>query len=138
MSGNRLLPKKGEYRRSLPNSLDRHRIYRDKWKRNTDRISKETLQLWYVKKGKSAQEIGDTLSCSGRKVRYWMEKYKIPRRKYSDALYLKNNPDGDPFRFTPPRNVREAELYGLGLVSTGERGIRRTPILFDWGMLILN
>lgn len=115
MSGNRFWPRKGEHRNVMPNTLDRRRIYRDKWKRNTDRISKETLLLWYVTKGKSAEEIADALRCSGRKVRYWLEKYKIPRRGYREALYLKNNPDGDPFQFTPPQNIKEAELYGFGL-----------------------
>ncbi|MDP3974731.1 MAG: helix-turn-helix domain-containing protein [Candidatus Jorgensenbacteria bacterium] len=115
MSGNRLWPRKGEYRASLPNSLDRRRIYRDKWKRNTERIPRAVLVRWYSERGKSMPEVADILQCSPHKVKYWLEKYEIPRRRYSEALYLKNNPDGDPFRFTPPQNMKEAELFGLGV-----------------------
>ncbi|MDI6734415.1 MAG: hypothetical protein QMD50_02950 [Patescibacteria group bacterium] len=44
-----------------------------------------------------------------------MEKYKIPRRKINEAVYLKYNPDGDPFFFREPKNFNEAKLFGLGL-----------------------
>lgn len=60
-------------------------------------------------------EVAKVLQCSPHKVKYWLEKYKIPRRRYSEALYLKNNPDGDPFRFTAPQNLKEAELFGIGV-----------------------
>lgn len=115
MSGNRLWPRKGEYRGSLPNSLDRRRIYRNKWKRHTDRIPRAILVRWYREKGKSMPEVARILQCSPHKVKYWLEKYEIPRRRYSEALYLKNNPDGDPFQFVSPRSIEEAKLFGLGL-----------------------
>jgi len=44
-----------------------------------------------------------------------MDKYDIKRRSISEAIYLKNNPGGDPFRFSPPRSISAALLYGLGL-----------------------
>lgn len=115
MSGNRLWPRKGEKRSALPNSADRRRIYRDKWKRNTARIPKAVLTRWYGEKRKSMPEVAKILQCSPHKVKYWLEKYEIPKRSYSEALYLKNNPHGDPFHFVPPRNIEEAKLFGLGL-----------------------
>ena len=115
MSGNRLWPRKGDRRNATLNTLDRRRIYRDKWKRHTGRIPKSVLVSWYGEKKKSMPEVAHALGCSPHKVKYWLEKYKIPRRSYSDAVYLSNHPDGDPFRFVPPRNIEEAKLFGLGL-----------------------
>ncbi len=61
------------------------------------------------------QEIAKGLRCSLHKVSYWMEKYKIKRRSISDAVYLKKNPDGDPFKIRAPKNLEEAKLFGMGL-----------------------
>lgn len=44
-----------------------------------------------------------------------MVKYNIATRSISDAVYLKNNPDGDPFKYHKPHNSYEEKLYGLGL-----------------------
>lgn len=61
------------------------------------------------------QDIANILGCSLHKVEYWMQKYTLRIRSIGDAIYLKNNPDGDPFKFTPPKNLKEAELFGFGL-----------------------
>jgi len=61
------------------------------------------------------QEIADILGVSLHKVSYWMDKHKIERRSRSEATYLKHNPDGDPFKFKKPVNIKSAELMGLGL-----------------------
>lgn len=44
-----------------------------------------------------------------------MDRYSLKRRSISDAVYLKNNPNGDPFSFSPPKTLSEARLYGIGL-----------------------
>ncbi len=61
------------------------------------------------------QEIADLLGYSLHKVAYWMEKHRVPSRSRSDAMYVKHNPDGDPFLFQPPKTLKEAELLGMGL-----------------------
>ncbi len=61
------------------------------------------------------QDIATELHCSLHKVQYWMQKYAIKIRSTSDAIYLKNNPDGDPFKFSPPKTLSQAELFGFGL-----------------------
>lgn len=61
------------------------------------------------------QEIADSLDCSLHKVKYWMDKHDLVIRSRGDAMYLKYNPKGDPFKFVPPKNLREAKLFGLGL-----------------------
>lgn len=65
--------------------------------------------------GLSMTDISKQLNISIHKVAYWMGKYKIPRRSLSDAIYLKHNPNGDPFTFIPPDNPDTIKLYGLGL-----------------------
>jgi hypothetical protein len=44
-----------------------------------------------------------------------MKKFNIPRRSFSEAIYLKHNPDGDPFEIKRKLNKEEALLKGLGL-----------------------
>lgn len=61
------------------------------------------------------QQIATELCCSVHKVAYWMDNYDIKRRTMSDAIYQWHNPDGDPFKFVPPKNAKEAELFGLGI-----------------------
>src|SRR3989344_440095 len=78
-------------------------------------LSKEKLQTLYFKRGKSMQDIATILNCSLSKIKYWMEKYSLQTRSISEAIYLKHNPDGDPFRFRYPKNIKEGVLFGLGL-----------------------
>lgn len=76
---------------------------------------KEALESLYIVQGKSMQEIATLSSCSLHKVQYWMDKFDIQRRSISDAVYQKNNPDGDPFTIVKPQNIQEAILFGIGI-----------------------
>ena len=78
-------------------------------------IKKESLFEFYVGNKKSSAEIAKILECSEHKVNYWLEKHVISKRSISEAVYVKNNPLGDPFVFRSPRSFEEAELFGLGL-----------------------
>ena len=78
-------------------------------------LEKDKIFELYHKKGKSMHEIADILGCSLHKVAYWMEKHEIKSRSRSDATYLKRNPGGDPFKFIPSKNLKDSELFGLGL-----------------------
>jgi len=86
-----------------------------KWDRNTKRISKETLSELYSRQKKSMEEIGKILGFSKSKMAYWMEKYEIPKRTISEAIYEKRNPLGNPFMLFEPGNISEALLMGMGL-----------------------
>lgn len=77
--------------------------------------SKKILVKLYLRQGKSAQDIARLFKCSLNKIRYWMNLYGIKSRTISEAIYLKNNPDGDPFKIKDPDTLREAILYGFGL-----------------------
>ncbi len=60
-------------------------------------------------------EIADITGCSIHKVVYWMDKYKIKRRSISDAIYLKLNPLGDPFKIIEMFDSKSSFLLGLGI-----------------------
>jgi len=60
-------------------------------------LSKETLEKLY-KGGLSMMEMSSKVGYSPFGVKYWMEKYNIPRRPRSEANYIKYNPNGDPFK----------------------------------------
>ncbi|MFA5061898.1 MAG: hypothetical protein WC526_02020 [Patescibacteria group bacterium] len=78
-------------------------------------LSKDKLAKLYLGKGQSAKEIADAYKCSINKIRYWMEKYGIKSRSIGEAIYQKNNPNGDPFKVKYPGTIEEAILFGFGL-----------------------
>ena len=78
-------------------------------------LSKEKLSVLYISERKSMQEIADIFDCSLHKVKYWMSKHGIAIRARKDAMYVKYNPDGDPFKIKIPKNLSQAKLFGLGL-----------------------
>lgn len=78
-------------------------------------ISQQVLQAEYVDRGRSLQEIATSLTCSVHQVRHWMDTYGIKRRSISEAVYRKHNPSGDPFSFSPPKTLKDARLFGLGI-----------------------
>ena len=78
-------------------------------------ITKELLEDLYAVQKLSMFEISKKLHCSSNKISYWMKYHKIQRRSISEGVYIKNNPNGDPFVFTLPTTNEEYYLYGLGL-----------------------
>lgn len=78
-------------------------------------IAENTLKTLYVDKKKSVSQIASLIGCSQNKITYWLQKYNIRRRSISDAVYIRNNPNGDPFSFKKPNTHKEWFLYGLGL-----------------------
>ena len=78
-------------------------------------MDKLKLQKFYIKEKKSVFEIAKVLSCSENAVNYWLKKYGIVKRTLSEAIYVKNHPKGDPFKVVYPKNLKEAELFGLGI-----------------------
>lgn len=78
-------------------------------------ISRDLLTRLYLQEHKSAKQISRILVCSENKVNYWLKKFAIPKRNISEALYLKRNPQGDPFCFVEPKSNHDYFLLGLGL-----------------------
>lgn len=77
-------------------------------------ITKEQLEKLY-NKGLSMMEIAEKEKWPHRVVRYWMERYNIPRRSRSEATYVKRNPNGNPFAIREKLNRNEFILKGIGL-----------------------
>lgn len=80
-----------------------------------DKINFQELKKLYVKEKKSVSDIAKIFRCSENKINYWLKKHKIPKRSISEAMYIKNNPGGDPFKLKLPRNISDAQLFGLGI-----------------------
>lgn len=78
-------------------------------------LDKEVLEELYVIQGKSVQDIANKFNLSRRGVKYWMDRYSLKARSISDAIYLWHNPSGDPFKFSLPITMKDAELFGMGL-----------------------
>jgi len=88
-------------------------------------IDKNSLKQLYWKKNKSMQEIANELGFSLHKVAYWMGKHEIRSRTRSEATYVKNHPEGDPFKIKTRLNLKETELLGLGMGLYWGEGHRR-------------
>ena len=88
-------------------------------------ISKEALINLYTTKKLSTALIAKELKQSQRKIDYWITKYGIKKRTISEAIYELRNPNGDPFKFTPPFTKEEMSLYSLGLGLYWGEGAKR-------------
>ena len=73
------------------------------------------LKQLYLTNNLSVSKIAVLFKCSENKINYWLKKYNIPKRSISEAVYLKHNPKGDPFKVRDPANLDEAVLFGIGL-----------------------
>jgi len=83
------------------------------------------LEKLYLKNKKSSKEISNIFKCSENKVNYWLNKYNIPKRSISEAVYLRLNPKGDPFKLKKLKTKEEALLFGLGIGLYWGEGTKR-------------
>lgn len=60
-------------------------------------------------------DIAKKLNKSHHQIVYWMSQYNITRRSWSEATYVKRNPNGDPFKVKKDLSTDEERLKGLGL-----------------------
>ena len=77
-------------------------------------MTKKEIKQKYLA-GQSMFQIAKHFGCSVHKVVYWMKKYDINRRSRSEAIYLFNNPNGDPFSIKNNLTEEEILLKGMGL-----------------------
>ncbi len=78
-------------------------------------LSKEKLSELYLAKKNSTAIIAKTFGCSENKVNYWLIRHGIQKRSIAEAMYVKHNPAGDPFKIKLPKTIDEGMLWGLGL-----------------------
>jgi len=70
-------------------------------------------------------DIAKTLAVTPATIIYWMKKYNLGRRSNSDCAYVKQNPDGDPFKIKDLLLDKEKELFLAGLMLYWAEGSRR-------------
>ncbi len=78
-------------------------------------LTKDRLTRLYLVEKKSVSAIAKEYQCSEGRVNYWIKKFSIPKRTISEAVYIQNNPKGDPFRVRKPQTDQEWFLYGIGI-----------------------
>lgn len=78
-------------------------------------LAKKEIQRLYFRDKKSLLEIAHIFGVSTHTVCYWMDIYKLPRRNRSDALYIKYNPNGNPFVCKNLVSCKDWFLFGLGI-----------------------
>lgn len=78
-------------------------------------FTKLELENLYTHEQKSVSSIASNFGCSENKINYWLNKFLIPKRSISEAVYIQNNPKGNPFTVYAPRTNEEWFLYGLGV-----------------------
>jgi hypothetical protein len=88
-------------------------------------MNKNILKNLYLVKKLSSSEIAKKICCSENKINYWLSIYKIQKRTISEAVYQKNNPKGDPFKFKSPKTLKDMFLFGLGLGLFWGEGTKR-------------
>ena len=104
-------------------------------------MQKDILFRLYIAQNMSVAMMAKQLSCSQSKVNYWLRKYGIPRRSWSDSAYAKQNPKGDPFTIPGKFSHHQQELLKAGLLlywaegNKGKDAIRLANL--DSRMLIL-
>lgn len=65
------------------------------------------------------------LSVSSNTVVYWMDQFSIKRRTRKEAMYVKYNRSGDPFRLKMNLDEYENFLFGLSLGLFWGEGMKR-------------
>ncbi len=88
-------------------------------------ITPDNLHRLYLDEKKSVTQIAALCGCSQNKINYWLEKFEIPKRSISEAMYEFKNPLGDPFVVSQPQTLEEGILFGMGLALYWGEGTKR-------------
>lgn len=94
-------------------------------------INKELLYNLYCNERLSMVQVADKLRIKPSKVEYWLKKYNIPRRSRSESAYIKQNPNGDPFKIKKKLNSRDKELLVIGLMLYWTEGSKTNKSLLQ-------
>lgn len=97
------------------------------------KLTFECLDNLYIRHRRSVLEIAKALRCSENKINYWLAKYDIPKRTISEAIYIKNNPKGDPFKVKKRFTREDLKLVGLGLGLYWGEGHRKNKVSIRLG-----
>lgn len=76
--------------------------------------TQKDLERLYQREKFSVAQIAMRYKCSQQKINYWLDKYAIVKRSIADAVYERNNPDGDPFKRPALHTKFDYFIFGLG------------------------
>lgn len=105
-------------------------------------LEKKILQKCYYDKKLSMVDTAKVLTVTPAMVAYWMRRYEFRRRSISEGVYVKQNPNGDPFKIKGKLTAIENELLLAGLMLYWAEGPRRNKHVIqlanlDQRMLVL-
>ena len=98
-------------------------------------MKKQQLVYLYKTKNLSMTEIAEKLGVTQAKVYYWFEKLGIKRRGQRESAYVKQNPNGDPFKIKKNLNSEEKKLLLMGLMLYWAEGNKKNKLLVALGNL---
>ncbi len=88
-------------------------------------IKIEQLQKLYYGRKLSMWDVAKTISVTPKTVEYWMDKHNLRRRSGSESAYVKQNPNGDPFKIKNKLTKKDRELLLAGLMLYWAEGSRK-------------
>lgn len=88
-------------------------------------IRVQQLQKLYYDRKLSMWDVAKTMSITPRTVEYWMDKHNLRRRSGSESAYVKQNPNGDPFKIKNKLAKKDKELLLAGLMLYWAEGSRK-------------
>ncbi|MFH1457665.1 MAG: hypothetical protein ABIG31_00655 [Candidatus Omnitrophota bacterium] len=88
-------------------------------------LKKKLLQKLYYDKKLSMWDIARVISVTPPTVIYWMKKHGLKRRSNSECAYVKQNPNGDPFRIKIKLTKNDKELLLCGFMLYWAEGSRK-------------
>ncbi|MFH1190697.1 MAG: hypothetical protein V1670_00680 [Candidatus Omnitrophota bacterium] len=88
-------------------------------------VNKRNLQYLYNDKKLSMMEVAERLGVTHATIYYWLKKYGVKRRSWRDSSYVKQNPNGDPFKLKKRLNKKEKGLLACALMLYCGEGNRR-------------
>lgn len=88
-------------------------------------LEKKILQECYYYKKLSMVDTAKILNVTPATVAYWMQRHEFRRRSISEGVYIKQNPNGDPFSIKLRLTDKDKELFLAGLMLYWAEGSRR-------------
>ena len=88
-------------------------------------VNKKQLNHLYNDKKLSMMEVARKLGVTHATIYYWLKKYEIQRRSWQDSSYVKQNPNGDPFKIKSRLNNNEKGLLMCALMLYCGEGNRK-------------
>jgi len=92
-------------------------------------VAENDLKHLYCAQRLSMAGVAKRLRTTHATVLYWMKRYGIPRRSWSESTYTKLNPEGDPFRIVNTLTQAQQELLNAGLLLYWAEGSKRKGVV---------